>query len=63
MLGPDASACPPRAPNGRDPDREIACPRRRMEAQEEVMKTFNAFVVVAFSVALPAAFLWQLAAI
>jgi hypothetical protein len=35
----------------------------RRSAQEEVMKNLSAFVVVAFSVALPAAFLAQLAAL
>ncbi len=42
-------------------DAEIECGSPRRERQEEIMKTFTAFVLVAFSVALPAAFLLQIA--
>ena len=50
---------------GGQPERaEIRVRQRRRYAQEEVMKkNLSAFVVVAFSIALPAAFLAQLAAL
>ncbi len=42
-------------------DGEIEDGSPRTERQEEIMKTFTAFVLVAFSLALPAAFLLQIA--
>jgi hypothetical protein len=50
---------------GRQPARTVkyASAGRVRSAQEEVMKNLSAFVVVAFSIALPAAFLAQLAAL